>query len=135
MVFDDADLDSVVEGVVDAIWFNQGQVCCAGSRILAHEGIAEELADRYLIAWGLEWQAMAEVELGESARAGLLIGAGEGARRAHGGGWSPAVLGIADAPTRLRSALGDRAAEAAIAAGRELNLEAALEVARGNALP
>ena len=46
VVFDDADLDSVVEGVVDAIWFNQGQVCCAGSRILAHEGIADALAER-----------------------------------------------------------------------------------------
>jgi aldehyde dehydrogenase (NAD+) len=46
VVFDDADLDSVVEGVVDAIWFNQGQVCCAGSRILAHEAIADDLADR-----------------------------------------------------------------------------------------
>ena len=46
VVFDDADLDSVVEGVVDAIWFNQGQVCCAGSRILAQEGIAEDLAGR-----------------------------------------------------------------------------------------
>ena len=34
IVFDDADLDSAVEGVVDAIWFNQGQVCCAGSRLL-----------------------------------------------------------------------------------------------------
>ena len=43
IVFDDADLDSVVEGVVDAIWFNQGQVCCAGSRLLAQEGIAERL--------------------------------------------------------------------------------------------
>jgi aldehyde dehydrogenase (NAD+) len=43
IVFDDADLDSVVEGVVDAIWFNQGQVCCAGSRLLVHEGIAERL--------------------------------------------------------------------------------------------
>ncbi len=43
IVFDDADLDSVVEGVVDAIWFNQGQVCCAGSRILVHEGIAARL--------------------------------------------------------------------------------------------
>jgi aldehyde dehydrogenase (NAD+) len=43
IVFDDADLDAVVEGVVDAIWFNQGQVCCAGSRILAQEGIAESL--------------------------------------------------------------------------------------------
>jgi aldehyde dehydrogenase (NAD+) len=43
VVFDDADLDSAVEGVVDAIWFNQGQVCCAGSRLLASEGIAETL--------------------------------------------------------------------------------------------
>ena len=41
VVFDDADLDSVVEGVVDAIWFNQGQVCCAGSRLLIQESIAE----------------------------------------------------------------------------------------------
>jgi aldehyde dehydrogenase (NAD+) len=46
IVFDDADLDSVVEGVVDAIWFNQGQVCCAGSRILAQEGIAPRLTGK-----------------------------------------------------------------------------------------
>ncbi len=43
VVYEDADLDSVVEGVVDAIWFNQGQVCCAGSRLLVQEGIAERL--------------------------------------------------------------------------------------------
>ncbi|MBK9711135.1 MAG: aldehyde dehydrogenase family protein [Kouleothrix sp.] len=43
VVFDDADLDSVVEGVVDAIWFNQGQVCCAGSRLLVQEGVATRL--------------------------------------------------------------------------------------------
>jgi aldehyde dehydrogenase (NAD+) len=43
IVFPDADLDSVVEGVVDAIWFNQGQVCCAGSRILVQEGVSERL--------------------------------------------------------------------------------------------
>lgn len=43
IVFDDADLDSVVEGVVDAIWFNQGQVCCAGSRLLVQEGVAPRL--------------------------------------------------------------------------------------------
>ncbi|HEV2236015.1 MAG TPA: aldehyde dehydrogenase family protein [Ktedonobacterales bacterium] len=43
IVFDDADLDSVVEGVVDAIWFNQGQVCCAGSRLLVQEDVAETL--------------------------------------------------------------------------------------------
>jgi len=46
IVFDDADLDSVVEGVVDAIWFNQGQVCCAGSRLLVHEGIADRLTQK-----------------------------------------------------------------------------------------
>ncbi len=43
IVFEDADLDSVVEGVVDAIWFNQGQVCCAGSRLLVQESISEKL--------------------------------------------------------------------------------------------
>ena len=43
IVFDDADLDSVVEGVVDAIWFNQGQVCCAGSRLLVQEGVSDRL--------------------------------------------------------------------------------------------
>ena len=42
IVFDDADIDSAVEGLVDAIWFNQGQVCCAGSRLLVQEGIAEQ---------------------------------------------------------------------------------------------
>ncbi|ATG37184.1 aldehyde dehydrogenase [Phaeobacter piscinae] len=41
IVFDDADIDSAIEGLVDAIWFNQGQVCCAGSRLLVQEGIAE----------------------------------------------------------------------------------------------
>ena len=41
IVFEDADIDSAVEGLVDAIWFNGGQVCCAGSRLLVQEGIAE----------------------------------------------------------------------------------------------
>ena len=43
IVFDDADLDSAVEGLVDGIWFNQGQVCCAGSRLLVQERVAEQL--------------------------------------------------------------------------------------------
>jgi aldehyde dehydrogenase (NAD+) len=43
IVFDDADLDGAVEGLVDGIWFNQGQVCCAGSRLLMQESIAEAL--------------------------------------------------------------------------------------------
>ncbi|WP_424969835.1 aldehyde dehydrogenase family protein [Dinoroseobacter sp. S76] len=46
IVFEDADLDSAVEGLVDAIWFNQGQVCCAGSRLLVQEGIAEAFHDK-----------------------------------------------------------------------------------------
>src|SRR6266704_623005 len=46
IVFEDADLDSVVEGVVDAIWFNQGQVCCAGSRLLVQEGVADRLIEK-----------------------------------------------------------------------------------------
>ncbi|PQZ27263.1 aldehyde dehydrogenase [Ochrobactrum vermis] len=41
IVFEDADLDAAVEGVVDAIWFNQGEVCCAGSRLFVQEGIAD----------------------------------------------------------------------------------------------
>lgn len=46
IVFADSDLDSAVEGVVDAIWFNQGQVCCAGSRLLVQEAIADEFIDK-----------------------------------------------------------------------------------------
>lgn len=43
IVFENADLDSAVEGVVDGIWLNQGEVCCAGSRLLLQEGIAEKM--------------------------------------------------------------------------------------------
>ena len=43
IIFEDADLDSAVEGLVDGIWFNQGQVCCAGSRLLMQESVAEPL--------------------------------------------------------------------------------------------
>jgi aldehyde dehydrogenase (NAD+) len=46
IIFDDADLDGAVEGLVDGIWFNQGQVCCAGSRLLMQESIAEKLTGK-----------------------------------------------------------------------------------------
>jgi aldehyde dehydrogenase (NAD+) len=46
VVFDDADLDSAVEGIVDAIWFNQGEVCCAGSRLLVQEGVADRMVGK-----------------------------------------------------------------------------------------
>ena len=42
IVFDDADLDAAVEGLVDSIWFNQGQVCCAGSRLLVQESVYDK---------------------------------------------------------------------------------------------
>src|SRR6202158_1764961 len=43
IIFEDADLDSAVEGLVDGIWLNQGQVCCAGSRLLMQESVADTL--------------------------------------------------------------------------------------------
>src|SRR6202008_1506678 len=46
IIFEDADLDSAVEGLVDGLWFNQGQVCCAGSRLLMQESIAETLIQK-----------------------------------------------------------------------------------------
>ena len=52
IVFEDADLDAAVEGVVDAIWFNQGQVCCAGSRLLVQEGIAPRFHEKLIARMG-----------------------------------------------------------------------------------
>jgi len=43
IVFEDADLDGAVEGLIDGIWFNQGEVCCAGSRLLVQEGVEDAL--------------------------------------------------------------------------------------------
>jgi aldehyde dehydrogenase (NAD+) len=46
IVFEDADLDAAVEGLVDSIWFNQGQVCCAGSRLLVQESVYERFLNK-----------------------------------------------------------------------------------------
>ena len=48
IVFDDAPLDEVIEGIVDGIFFNQGHVCCAGSRLIVQESVAEEVLRRLL---------------------------------------------------------------------------------------
>jgi aldehyde dehydrogenase (NAD+) len=45
IVFDDAPIDQAVEGIVNAVYFNQGQVCCAGSRLLVQESVQDELLD------------------------------------------------------------------------------------------
>ena len=68
IVYEDADLDSVVEGLVDAIWFNQGQVCCAGSRLLVQESIAETLLEKVKAR-------MAKLVIGDSLDKGIDIGA------------------------------------------------------------
>ncbi len=46
IVFEDADMEAAVEGVVDAVWFNQGQVCCAGTRLLVQEGVYSKFIAR-----------------------------------------------------------------------------------------
>jgi len=46
IIYDDAPLDQAIEGIVSAIYFNQGHVCCAGSRLLVQESVAAEIVDR-----------------------------------------------------------------------------------------
>jgi len=96
VVFDDAPLDQAVEGIVNGIFFNQGHVCCAGSRLLVQESVADEVLDRLK-------QRMATLRVGDPldkntdigainsplqlARIRELVAAGE----AEGAGrWSPA---------------------------------------------
>ena len=68
LVFDDADLDGAVEGLVDAIFFNQGEVCCAGSRLLVQENIA----DRFIAKLK---RRMSRLRLGDALDKGVDIGA------------------------------------------------------------
>jgi aldehyde dehydrogenase (NAD+) len=68
IIFEDADLDSAVEGLVDGIWFNQGQVCCAGSRLLMQEGIAETLLSKIR-------DRMSSLRIGPPLDKGIDIGA------------------------------------------------------------
>ncbi|MCY4146663.1 MAG: aldehyde dehydrogenase family protein [Chloroflexi bacterium] len=68
VVYDDADLDGAVEGLVDAIFFNQGEVCCAGSRLLVQETIAEAFLARLK-------RRMSHLRLGDALDKGIDIGA------------------------------------------------------------
>jgi len=68
IVFEDADLDSAVEGLVDAIWFNQGEVCCAGSRLLVQESVADGLHEKLR-------RRMAKLVVGDPLDKGVDIGA------------------------------------------------------------
>lgn len=68
VVFEDADIDGAIEGIVDAIWFNQGQVCCAGSRLLVQENIADDFIKRLK-------RRMSNLRVGDSLDKGIDIGA------------------------------------------------------------
>ncbi len=68
IVFEDADQEAAIEGLVDAIWFNQGQVCCAGSRLLVQESISERFLTRVR-------ERMAKLRVGDSLDKSIDIGA------------------------------------------------------------
>ena len=68
IVFEDADIDSAIEGIVDAIWFNQGQVCCAGSRLLVQESIEIDFIKKLK-------NRMKKLRVGSSLDKGIDIGA------------------------------------------------------------
>src|SRR5690606_39159883 len=68
IVFEGADLDSAVEGLVDAIWFNQGQVCCAGSRLLVQESIEETFIKKLK-------RRMSQLRIGDPLDKAIDIGA------------------------------------------------------------
>jgi acyl-CoA reductase-like NAD-dependent aldehyde dehydrogenase len=96
VIFDDAPLDQAVEGIVNGIFFNQGHVCCAGSRLLAQESVAGELLERLKARMATlrvgdpldkntDVGAINSAEQLDRIRALAEIGEKEGARR-----WSPA---------------------------------------------
>ncbi|XP_070544608.1 aldehyde dehydrogenase family 16 member A1-like [Ptychodera flava] len=68
IVFESADLDSAVEGIVDAIWFNQGQVCSAGSRLIVQETVAQKMVDKLK-------ERMSHLRLGHSLDKAIDMGA------------------------------------------------------------
>ena len=68
IVFEDSDQNSAIEGLVDAIWFNQGQVCCAGSRLLIQESIAERFYEKLRLR-------MANLRIGDPLDKAVDIGA------------------------------------------------------------
>ena len=76
IVFDDAPIDQAVEGIVDGIFFNQGHVCCAGSRLLVQENIADELLERLK-------RRMSTLRLGDPLDKNTDIGAINSAEQLH----------------------------------------------------
>jgi hypothetical protein len=68
IVFDDAPVDETVEGIVNGIFFNQGHVCCAGSRLIVQESIAEEIIEKLKVR-------MAKIRVGDPLDKNTDLGA------------------------------------------------------------
>ena len=68
IVFDDAALDQAVEGIVNGIFFNQGHVCCAGSRLLLQESVADEVVEKL-------WRRMGLLRVGDPLDKNTDVGA------------------------------------------------------------
>ena len=68
IVFDDAAIDQAVEGIVNGIFFNQGHVCCAGSRLLLQESVAEEVVEKL-------WRRMGLLRVGDPLDKNTDVGA------------------------------------------------------------
>ena len=68
IVFEDAALDQAVEGIVQGIFFNQGHVCCAGSRLLVQESVAEQVVEKL-------WARMQQLRVGDPLDKNTDVGA------------------------------------------------------------
>jgi aldehyde dehydrogenase (NAD+) len=126
LVFADADLDGAIEGLVDSIWFNQGQVCCAGSRLLVQESIFEAFIARLKLR-------MQTLRLGppedKSTDVGTLVSREqwqrvsqlvENARQEGCAVWQPGVAGAA-AGAAAGGDVGDRASGGDLGNRRDSN--------------
>ena len=76
IVFEDAAIDQAVEGIIDGIFFNQGHVCCAGSRLLLQESVADELIERL-------WHRMSRLRVGDPLDKNIDVGAINSAAQLH----------------------------------------------------
>ena len=97
IVFEDAPLDQAVEGIVNGIYFNQGHVCCAGSRLLVQESIAEPLVDKLK-------RRMATLRVGDPLDKNTDVGAiNSRAQLDRIRSWSPPGRPTAPRPGRRRA--------------------------------
>ena len=104
IVFDDAPIDQAIEGIVNGIFFNQGHVCCAGSRLLVQESVADDVLDRLK-------RRMATLRVGDPLDKNTDIGAINSAeqlakirellRHRRGRGRGPLVAAVRAAEARL----------------------------------